>query len=189
MKINWNFNGTFDFLGVIFDTNLEAMVTKNYDKCMTSMKKLISIWEKRNLTVLGRVVVIKSLVLPKLSYVAQMLPNPGKEYVKEVDDILYKYTWNNKPDRIKRSQFIQNYENGGVKMPDVESHINALKINWFRRVVQGGKKWIKLFEMCVNVSTDNICCMGLSRFKVLKDEIDSKFWYDALCLVFFDKYC
>ena len=180
LKINWNFNGTFDFLGVHFDTNLEEMVKQNYDKSFQAMKKMISNWKKRNLTVLGRVVVIKSLVLPKLSYMAQMLPNPDKEYIKQVNDMFFKYVWNDKPDRIKRNQFVQNYENGGVKMPDVESHINALKINWIRRFIREDKKWIKLSEFCVNVSSNDICCMGLSRFNILKDKINNKFWYDTL---------
>ena len=51
--------------------------------------------------------------------------------------ILFKIIWNDKSDRIKTVKFIQNYESGGVKKPDVESHINALKINWIRRVAQG----------------------------------------------------
>jgi hypothetical protein len=42
-----------------------------------------------------------------------------------------------KPDRIKRVQFVQNYENGGVKMPDVEMHINA-----FKQIGFGGLFWV-----------------------------------------------
>jgi len=180
LKINWSFNGTFDFLGLFFDINLDEMARLNYDKSLQAMKKMISNWKKRNLTVLGRVVVIKSLVLPKLSYVAQMLPNPDQEFIKEVNDMFFKYVWNDKPDRIKRNQFVQNYENGGVKMPDVESHINALKINWIRRFSRDDKKWIKLSELCINVLSKDVCCMGLARFKNLKHKIDNKFWYDTL---------
>ena len=180
LKINWNFNGTFDFLGVIFDTDLDEMISHNYNKSLQAMTKMISNWKKRNLTVLGRVVVIKSLVLPKLSYVAQMLPNPDKEFIKEVNNMFYKYVWNDKPDRVKRNQFVQNYENGGVKMPDVESHINALKINWIRRFTRDEKKWIKLSELCLNVPSKDICSMGLERFKMLKTSINNKFWYDVL---------
>ena len=63
---------------------------------------------------------------------------------------------------------------------DVESHINALKINWIRRIAQGDKKWIKLFKLTVNLTNDDICCMGLSRFNVMKSTIHNKFWHDAL---------
>ncbi len=54
-----------------------------------------------------------------------MLPNPSKVFIKAVNEEIFKYIWNDKPDRIKRVKFIQNYESGGVKMTDVESHINA----------------------------------------------------------------
>ncbi len=180
LKITWNFDGCFDFLGISFNTNLNEMVKQNYDDSFNLMKKLIAIWKKRHLTVLGRVVVVKSLVLPKLSYIAQMLPNPSKVFIKAVNEEFFRYIWNDKPDRIKRVKFIQNYESGGVKMPDVESHINALKINWIRRVAQGNKKWLTLFKLCVNMEINDVCCMGLSKFDAMKKNIKNEFWYDVL---------
>ena len=129
---------------------------------------------------MGRVVVVKSLVLLKLSFIAQMLPNPNKDFIKTVNDMIFKYVWGGKPDRIKRSQFVQNYENWGVEIPDMESHINALKINWIRRVLQGEKSWIKLYRLCLNAKKDDICCTGLFQFDETKNKIDNKFWYDTL---------
>jgi hypothetical protein len=159
LRITWNFEDSFNFLGISFNTNLDVMARENYNNAFNLMRKTLSSWAKRNLTVLGRVVVVKSLVLPKLSYVAQMLPNPSKEFIKTVNDEIYKYIWMGKPDRIKRVQFVQNYENGGVKMPDVEMHINALKINWIRRLVLGDQKWVKLFYLCINAFCEDICAV------------------------------
>ncbi len=118
---------------------------------------------------LGRVVVVKSLVLPIKLSTAQMLPNPCKVFIKTVNEDFFKYIWNDMPDRIKRVQFIQNYESGGVKMPSVESHINVLKINWIRRVAQSNKKWVTLFKM------------GLSKLDAMKKNINNEFcfWYDV----------
>ena len=109
-----------------------------------------------------------------------MLPNPSKDFIKTANDEIFKYIWNDKPDRIKRAQFKQNYENGGVKMPDIESHINALKINWIRRIALGDQKWIKLFRICMNVISDDIYCIGLCRFNTMENKIDNKFWHDTL---------
>ena len=89
--VTWKFDGTSGFLGISFNTNLVDMVKQNYDNSLTLMKKLMSSWKKRNLTVLGQVVVVKSLVLPKLSYIAQMLPNPSKDFIKTVNDEIFKY--------------------------------------------------------------------------------------------------
>ena len=153
----------------------------NYDKGLQSMKTMISTWKKRNLTVLGRIVVLKSLVLPKLSYVAQMLPNPNDDLIKEVSNMFFKYIWQDKPDRIKRAQFIQKYEDGGVKMPDVESHINALKINWIRRVIQGNKNGYVYLKCASRGQVNTFYCTELFRFiKSRKNEIMNKFWYDTL---------
>jgi hypothetical protein len=67
-------------------------------------------------------------------------------------------------------------------VPNVEMHINALKINWIRRVAVGEQKWVKLFRFCTNVTDDNIgvYCFGLFRFNRMKNIIVNGFWYDAL---------
>ena len=140
----------------------------------------MSSWSKRNLSVLGRVVVVKSLVLPKLSYIAQMLPNPSSEFIKTLNKDIYDFIWKGKPDRIKRCFFSQSYENGGVKMPNVEMHINSLKINWIRRVASGNQKWIQLFYLCAKLKGADIFCFGINRLDKMKHTLKNHFWYDTL---------
>ena len=61
---------------------------------------------KRLLTPLGRIAVIKSLLISlisKLSYLLLMLPNPSVAFQKELHNIFFRFVWNQKPDRIKRT--------------------------------------------------------------------------------------
>lgn len=52
-------------LGVIFNTDLEMIVSKNSDKAFSKMNGIITLWGKRNLTFLGPITVVKSLyILP-----------------------------------------------------------------------------------------------------------------------------
>lgn len=52
-------------LGVIFNTDLEMIVSKNSDKAFSKMNGIITLWGKRNLTCLGPITVVKSLyILP-----------------------------------------------------------------------------------------------------------------------------
>jgi len=180
LKLNWNFDGIFDMLGVTFSTHLPDMVNINFNKALTSMRNQIRVWSKRNITVLGRVVVVKSLVLAKLNYIGQMLPNPSSDYLKTVNDEIYKFIWQGKPDKIKRDQMTQSYENGGVKMPNVEKHLQALKTSWIRRISLGDQKWKRLFYNSINIISDDIFMFGKFRFEELKDSICNNFWYDVL---------
>ena len=47
---------------------------------------------------------------------------------------MYTFIWNKKPDKIKRKQLIQNYQNGGLKMLDIDLFINSLKCSWIKRL-------------------------------------------------------
>ena len=68
IKVNWVDKGSFKALGVAFSTDLDSMVSLNYNKAIESLRKQIAMWSKRNLTVLGRVTVVKSLLLSKLTF-------------------------------------------------------------------------------------------------------------------------
>ena len=59
---------------------------------------------------------------------------------------MYNFLWNNKPDKIKRKQLTQNYQNGGLRMLDIYLFINSLKCSWIKRLFENKNKgqW-KLF--------------------------------------------
>ena len=53
----------FKLLGIHFDVNLDKIEKMNYEIKIKSVKNLISLWKRRYLTPLGKVTVIKSLLL------------------------------------------------------------------------------------------------------------------------------
>jgi hypothetical protein len=55
------------------------------------------------------------------------------EIVKAIDKCIYDFVWN-KTDRIKCKTMINELENGGLKMIDVESKIQSLKAAWIPRL-------------------------------------------------------
>ena len=64
------------------------------------MNNLLLLWTKRNLTIfLGKVLIIKSLIIPIFTYVASACVIP-EQYKKEIDSKCFKFIWNNKPDKV-----------------------------------------------------------------------------------------
>ena len=53
---------------------------------------------KRLITPLGRVVVLKSLVL----FLWILFPNPPDEYINSLQKLCYEFVWNKKPDKNNR---------------------------------------------------------------------------------------
>lgn len=57
-------------LGIYFGHNKQECQKLNFEKQLLKCKKIITDWSKRNLTIIGKIVIIKSLVLPNLTYIA-----------------------------------------------------------------------------------------------------------------------
>ena len=83
---------------------------------------------------------IKNFALPKLIYPLTSLQNPPKETVKQIEQLMYSFLWDNKPDKIKRSTLIKYYNQGGLRMIDIEKFIWSLKASWIKRFLQPENK-------------------------------------------------
>ena len=115
---------------------------------------LIHHWSKRFLTVLGRIVVVKSLLLPKLNHLILALPHPDKEIVKEIDSMFYKFIWGGKVDRVSRNHTALPTTKRGTNMIQFEHFARALKITWIRRLLKydADNKILNLFMAITPIS-------------------------------------
>ena len=81
----------------------------------TESKKLINIWSSRAFSIYGKLTIIKSLIIPKFVYISSLLPVP-KEIVEGLNQMIFKLST------------INEYENDGLKMIDLESMIKSLRL-------------------------------------------------------------
>ena len=114
-------------LGINFTLNVEDILIYNFDSKIKQIQNVIKLWSLRKLTVLGRVTIIKTLIIPKLTHLFISLPNPPKPMIKNLNKMLFQFIWQNKPEKIKRELLLQDYTNGGIKMPDIQHVITSLK--------------------------------------------------------------
>ena len=105
-------------LGVHFTYDQTLWRKLNFDETMKTIKERLNCWNWRNLTVLGRIQIIKSFVIPVFMYRAGLVCS-HKEIVKEVNKIIFNFIWKGK-DKVKRSALISDVENGGLSL---EHHI------------------------------------------------------------------
>ena len=129
--IKWP-NEPIKVLGVHYTYDLKLLHEKNFIERLDSVKKLINIWSSRGLSIYGKVMIIKSLIIPKLVYISSLLPTP-KEIIKELNQLLFKFLWKG-TDKVTRLSAINEYENGGLKMIDLESMIQSLRLAWIKRI-------------------------------------------------------
>ena len=77
--LNWS-QEPFKFLGIHFSVDLSEMVEMNYSKVICKAKNLIKSWSRRLLSTLGRITVIKSLVLPLFTHIFARMRGPYKTH-------------------------------------------------------------------------------------------------------------
>ena len=67
-------------------------------------------------------------------YISSLLPVP-REIFKELNQTIFKFSWKG-TDKVTRLSTINEYENGGLKMIDLESMIKSLRLAWLKRIFQ-----------------------------------------------------
>ena len=98
-------------------------------KKIEKMNSLFLSWSKRNLSILGKVLIIKALNVPIFTFIVNSCVIPEK-YKKEIESKCYKFIWNGKPDKVKRNTLIGDFEKVGLKMIDIESYFISLNASW-----------------------------------------------------------
>ena len=83
-QFKWN-PATFKVLGVHFSTNTEIVPSINYEGKLLEIQKLLNAWSKRHLTPLGKIAVIKSLVVSKITYLTMNILDPTEGFIQELE--------------------------------------------------------------------------------------------------------
>ena len=108
---------------------------------------MINVWKTRNLTLFGKITIIKSFLVSKIIYTAQMILMPAK-IVKHINALLFSFLWHCKKDKIKRKGLCMNYELEGLKMVDLDillrSFLLKLILYYFSPL---NSKWKKVIDV------------------------------------------
>ena len=149
INLNWP-TTSFQYLGITIPVKYsqEGIIDLNYQSKVEEINKLISVWSLRNLTLYGKVTIIKNLLIPKIVYLLTILPNPQNNFFVEFQRTLFRFLWNGKQDRIKRSLLYNEYNDGGIKMLHIHSFCMAQKLVWIQRYFdkENDGKWKIFFK-------------------------------------------
>jgi hypothetical protein len=90
-------------------------------------------WSKRKLSSEGKIIIAKTFGLSQIIYHLQNTTYEPK-HLKEIENIVYKFIWNG-PDKIKREIIKKDFNQGGLKGPDILSLDKTLKL---KQVLRAG---------------------------------------------------
>ena len=166
--INWGQNYV-KALGVYFGYNKKKEIeNKNWKDKLEALKKSLTYWNLRDLTFQGRILIIKSIALPKLVYLVSSICIPTW-VINEVNKEFFGFIWKYKRDKICRKVMINDLEAGGMNMIDFKSFCTAMKAIWAERLYKSqDETWSiipkKYMEKC---SIVRLMCMNHNKSKLI----------------------
>ena len=120
-------------LGVHFSYDEHHSNRLNFEEKIQNIEKVLNAWRRRNLTLIGRINIVKSLGLSKIIYSTSVLPIPPL-LAERINKLTFNFIWKGKPAKIKKKTIIAERKHGGLKMMDFEIMEKALKIAWVNRI-------------------------------------------------------
>ena len=176
LNLQWGKN-RFTFLGIEFSVDLDQIPKMNFDKKIVKLKSILTAWKRRSLTPIGKINIIKSLLISQLNYLFITLPNPPEKYITMINSLLFDFLWNGKCHKIKTDVIIQNFADGGLKMIDVYAFIHSLKLGWIRRLFMSSGKWYLILKSTLDLNKLYSC--GKDFVKLCISRCHNKFWKDV----------
>ena len=180
-NIKWN-SKPIKVLGIYIGYNLSDCFDLTIRESIAKMKQTLNSWKLRKLTLNGKVLILKSLIISKFTHLANLIPI-SDDVIKEIDQLIFEYLWNGKTHKLKKRVVIQDFKFGGFKMIDLRAMIIVQKLKWIKLYLNGHNcLWRNLMESLIKVK--NLTFFLLGNFDMSRNWTQSLFYHNILSLLF-----
>ena len=133
-------------LGVPIGETAEERV-KMWDNLISKVKKKLDFWRLRNLSLQGKVYIIRSIGISKLLYMLEM-KTIDKNQLKYINELFWKFLWGGKNKRFSKDICYLPRSMGGLNLTNIYIIEKVKRVNWIIRFLKDdtGQPWTKLME-------------------------------------------
>lgn len=124
-------------LGVYFHRANSAQA--NWVNRVRKVKGKLTRWRGRDLSLWGRVEVVRSDLLPCLNHLAYIYPAPPR-YERELEKMIFSFVWRSGVELVARAQMCRHLRNGGRGVPCVPLRGIALIVSFTAKLVIQGEE-------------------------------------------------
>ena len=166
-EISWVKPGELiKILGIYFSSMKEASdIDKNWIYRIEKIKAIMRQWQKRESSVLGKIIICKTFLLSQISYVIQSLSLPEK-VLTEIDTLFFKFIWQAKfsekkaREKVKRAVMCRTIDKGGLEMIKSSDQQKVFLLKWLKSNILEQKE--------TNLKNSNIIDIYFKPFGGLK---------------------
>ena len=127
-------------LGIVFGNDVTPE-----DNWGPRVNKFKCRWSKRSLTLIGKAVIINTLVGSGLNYLGSIISCP-REWINKIDKSIWKFYWDDKVEKIKRNTINGPRDKGGTGLVNIECKLMSIKVQWFFNYIKSCGKWKRFFD-------------------------------------------
>ena len=189
-NISW-ISDNIKTLGVFHGYNIDT--DDIWKKIINKMKSCTQVWKTRNLTFKGKTLIVKILLLAQMGFETEMR-GIAEKYKKEVNDLIWKFLWDNKPNQIERNVFCLIINEGGGgggggggvgEVIIIDNFVKSKQIKFIYKIINSemdswnaiGKHWLQKYDKKFGV--DFFLCK-CSDIKGLDIASIPKYYQDAI---------
>ena len=126
-------NDPIDTLGVKVACNGESL-SENFEGIMCKLSSVFDAWINRKLTLMGKILVVNTLMSSLFVYKLTTLYNCSEEQMKLANSKICDFIWSNKKSKISFEVLTKKKGQGGLGLVDLHARQRALKISWIFKI-------------------------------------------------------
>lgn len=122
-------------LGLIFKRKIsdEEQYSLNFEPQLLKIKQICKTWANREMSLKGKVTVLKSLVISLLQYPCTCTNTPQRVF-DEFKKIMVDFLWSGKKSKIAYALLVQDIDQGGLSLPDLHTRVTTSLLAWIRYI-------------------------------------------------------
>ena len=141
-------SNTIRILGVHYSYDPVLTNDKNFISALKKIIDVLKVWKMRNLSLIGKITIFKTLAISKIIYISYMSCVPD-EILYQLKNIHKDFIWGGKKAKIKHSTLIADYSQGGLRDIDIDTKIKALQLAWIKRLFDNNYHPWKILPKCL----------------------------------------
>ena len=177
-KFGFNWSKKFEILGIHYNMDKFNDITDlNVQRKLGEIEQLIRIWSTCNLTPYGKVTIIKSLLISKITHMLLSLPSPSSSCINDLNNTFSKFLWSGKPPKWRKEILEGEIFHGGLKLHNIALFDKSLKLSWLKRYLVSSSKWTIFPD---DFDLWEVFTYGPDILDRIKETTSNKFWLDVM---------
>ena len=170
-----------NILGIEVDHDDATCAQLNYGLLVQKAKATLQTWSKRKLSLIGKIMIVNTLIGSLFVYRMTVLPFMPEHLLKDMNNAITNFIWEAKKPKIATAILQAEKDCSGLRLIDLKKKDMSLKISWVQILLQDQKMAILVYKL-LNCEINKL----LWETNLHSDDIETifpdapQFWKDVL---------